>query len=323
MTMDRRTFLGSTGALVAGGWFVRGAPALGGDNIRVLILSGQNNHDWRRTTPFMQQILESTGKFDVRVSTAPPNGSPPEAWDAWRPDFAACDLVLSDYNGELWPEPVRDHFVKFVADGGRVVIQHAANNAFPGWREYEQMVGLLWRGAGEGARMYWNEDNQLVREPAGEGIGAGHGGLHDWPIAARQTAHPIFADMPNSWMHAHDELYHGQRGPAENLNVLATAKSTRASGGTGWHEPIVWWVPYETGRVLTFLPGHLWGGQEDTRAFRCIGFRCLLQRCCQWLVTDHVDIPVPDPFPTAQETLVGEAAQPACCFPRRTLCDIC
>jgi hypothetical protein len=110
--------------------------------------------------------------------------------------------------------------------------------------------------------------------------------------------------MPPSWMHAHDELYHGQRGPAEQLHLLASAYSSPATGGTGQHEPMLWWVPFERGRVLTFLPGHLWTGQKDTRAFRCVGFRCLLQRCCEWLATGDVEIPVPDPFPTANETVV-------------------
>ena len=32
--------------------------------IRALILSGQNNHDWRTTTPFLRTLLLTTGRFD-------------------------------------------------------------------------------------------------------------------------------------------------------------------------------------------------------------------------------------------------------------------
>jgi hypothetical protein len=35
--------------------------------IQVLILTGQNVHDWRGTTPLLKQILEDTKKFEVRV----------------------------------------------------------------------------------------------------------------------------------------------------------------------------------------------------------------------------------------------------------------
>ena len=323
MSWNRRSFLGMAGATVAGGWFIGAGERRSGDKIRVLIVTGQNNHDWKRTTPFMEQILNEADRFQVSISTSPPSGAERSEWDAWQPEFPEYDVVLSDYNGQMWPDRVREQFVKFVDEGGRVLIQHAANNAFPGWQEYEEMVGLLWRGAGEGTRLYLDEAGREVREPAGEGIGAGHGGLHDWAITTPNESHPIFRDLPLSWLHAHDELYHGQRGPVGNLNLLATALSSRNSGGTGWHEPMVWWVPYGNGKVLTFLPGHLWSGQQDTRAFRCVGFRCLLQRCCQWLAAEEVDIPIPDPFPTAEEAMVVPDYSSACCIPRRWMCDIC
>ena len=39
--------------------------------LRVLLLSGRNNHDWRTTTPFLRQLLVDTGRFDVRVVEEP------------------------------------------------------------------------------------------------------------------------------------------------------------------------------------------------------------------------------------------------------------
>ena len=38
-------------------------------------------------------------------------------------------------------------FAAYVRKGGGVYIYHAAENAFVGWKEYEQMVGLSWREA--------------------------------------------------------------------------------------------------------------------------------------------------------------------------------
>ena len=41
------------------------------NKVRVLILSGRNNHDWRTTTPAIRRILDGTGRFDTRVSEEP------------------------------------------------------------------------------------------------------------------------------------------------------------------------------------------------------------------------------------------------------------
>src|SRR5688572_22399243 len=37
------------------------------NKVQVLILTGQNVHDWRGTTPLLKQTLEATGRFEVRV----------------------------------------------------------------------------------------------------------------------------------------------------------------------------------------------------------------------------------------------------------------
>ena len=44
------------------------------DKIKVLIVDGQNNHDWRKITPVLKQILEEPGIFSVDVDTAPGGG---------------------------------------------------------------------------------------------------------------------------------------------------------------------------------------------------------------------------------------------------------
>ena len=273
---------------------------------KVLLITGQNNHDWKRTTPLMKKILEDAGCFEVTVSKSPAAGAKEEEWSTWRPAFGDYQVVFSDYNGEMWPAPVRQDFERYVAKGGRVLIQHAANNPFPGWTAYEKMVGLLWRDNKGGYRVFYDGEDKLQRQPPGEGPGAGHGRLHDWPIKTREPQHPIFKDLPEVWLHAYDELYHTQRGPAENMHMLATAWDDPEVGGTGVHEPQIWWIPYEKGIVLTFLPGHLWAGQEDLRAFHCVGLRTLLQRCCEWLATGKVTLPVPKNFPTAEKVSLIE-----------------
>src|SRR4051794_11261065 len=40
-----------------------------GTKYKVLIIDGQNNHNWRETTPIMKKLLESSGRFTVEVAT--------------------------------------------------------------------------------------------------------------------------------------------------------------------------------------------------------------------------------------------------------------
>jgi len=47
------------------------APAVADEKIKVLIVDGQNNHDWRSTTPILLQALEGCGRFTVAVATSP------------------------------------------------------------------------------------------------------------------------------------------------------------------------------------------------------------------------------------------------------------
>ncbi len=273
--------------------------------IEVLLITGQNNHDWRRTTSHLVSALKAVDRFDVTVSETPPRGAEADAWKTWRPTFGDYDVILLNYNGEIWPEDVRTSFERYVYSGGTVLAQHASNNPFPGWEAFERMIGLLWRSPDAGYRVFLSDDGNLVRLPPGEDVGAGHGRLHDWQITSRME-HAILDDMPPVWLHPHDELYHGQRGPAENMHILATAFSSEDSGGTGRHELVAWWIPYGKGKVLTLLLGHLWGGQEDDRALRCVGFRTMLQRSVQWLATGTVDIPIPDDFPGENTVSVVE-----------------
>ena len=272
------------------------SPTGAAEKLKALIVDGQNNHNWRATTPVLVSILEKSGRFTVDVATSPPRNASRRAWDDFRPNFANYDVVLSNYNGQLWPEPVRKALQKFVAGGGGLVIVHAANNAFPEWEEWNRMIGLGWRGNTFGTRVTLDEQGNLVRTPKGQGPGAGHGPQHEFPIVIRDPNHPVTKGMPREWMHAKDELYHGQRGPALHMHILATAYSSPAKRGTGAHEPMIWWIPYGKGRVFTTVMGHA------DYSMKCVGFQTVVARGAEWAATGKVTIPIPKNFPTAEET---------------------
>jgi type 1 glutamine amidotransferase len=289
------------------------------EKIKVLIVDGQNNHNYKAMTPFMKEQLEKSGLFSVDVSTSPPASAKPgkdekpeqkEArekknaglqgdWAKWRPAFKDYQVVVSNYNGEAWPAEVNAAFEDFVKNGGGFYVVHAANNAFEGWKEYNLMIGLGWRGNKFGPRVFYDEKDQLQKAAAGEGPGAGHGAQHEFLMKLRDAEHPITKGLPPTWMHAADELYHGQRGPAENMQILASAWSDKAKGGTAASEPILWIIPYGKGKVVTNVMGH-----ENGKAVQSVDFITLMNRSCEWLATGKVTSAVPENFPTPEKSSV-------------------
>ena len=61
------------------------------DKVKVLIVDGQNNHNWKVTTPIMQDILVNCGRFTVDVATSPPRG---KDMAPFRPALAAVALIM-------------------------------------------------------------------------------------------------------------------------------------------------------------------------------------------------------------------------------------
>ena len=262
-------------------------PALAADKINLLIIDGQNGHNWKATTPPIKAMLEATGRFTVDVATSPPKGAPKEDWDKFRPEFSKYGVVLSNYAGEAWPEGVREAFVKYVNDGGGLVVYHFAVQAFADWEDYNKMIGVGWRDNKYGESVALDDDGKVVRRAKGEGPGAGHGPAHAFEIQIRDAENPITKGMPAKWMHVSDELYHGQRGPAKDMHILATAFSAKEKGGTGMHEPMAWTIPFGKGRVFTTLLGH------DVVQTSAPGAAALLVRGAEWAATGKVTIPVP------------------------------
>lgn len=300
--MSRLRFL-LAGCLLAAGLLsgvLSGSVALAAEKLDLLIVDGQNNHNWKATTPILKSFLTATGRFNVAVATSPPKNAPADAWEAFRPDFSQYDVVLSNYNGELWPEPVRKQLETFVDGGGGLVIVHAANNAFPEWAEFNRMIGLGWRGNNFGARVTLDDGGKVVTTPQGDGPGAGHGRQHEFSIRTRDGKHPVTQGMPAEWRHAKDELYHGQRGPAQSMHILATAYSDPETGGTGAHEPMIWWIPYGQGKVFTTVMGHA------DYSMQCVGFQSVVARGAEWAATGQVTLPLPQEFPTADEARSAE-----------------
>lgn len=307
-------------------------------DIRVLLIDGRNNHNWETTTDAIRATLESAGLFDVTVSTAPaaktspglraPRTSDPvqkdkyskaakihqalnlplrtkemEAWQKWLPDFDAYDCVVLNYNGNTWPEPMQEAFVKYIREGGGALFIHAANNAFSNWEAYNDIIGIGWRKSDYGKALKIEDASGKTIEDKDAGNSA-HGSKHPFQIKVRAPDHPIMRDIPPAWMHGRDELYHNMRGPAKNLRVLSSAYSDPKQRGTGMHEPMTWETTYGQGRSIITSMGHFWRGDTLLDSLYCVGFQTIVARSCEYLATGSVSIGVPDGFPRVEETSI-------------------
>lgn len=258
----------------------------------IMLLDGRNNHDWRSTSPFMRKLLEDTGIFAVEIVTAPRKGQ--QSLAEFKPDFESFDAVVMNYNdNKPWPEKTRKAFEDFVANGGGLVIVHAADNAFSKWEEFNKMIALGgWGGRNEkSGPMIRYRDGKIVRDNS-PGRGGTHGHQRPCLVKNINTRHPITAGLPAEWMHAKDELYACLRGPAENMTLLSIAKSKK----TGEYEPVLFTVDYGKGRVFHTVLGH-----SVERGMTCIGFIATLQRGTEWAATGKVTQEPPAHFPTAEK----------------------
>jgi type 1 glutamine amidotransferase len=241
------------------------------ERLQALIITGQNPHDWRATTPSMRKTLEDTTKFEVRVVEEFRGGTPEM--------LAPYGLVIVNYYDggrpeNQWGERAKTALVDFVRSGKGLVLYHLSLGAFDGWTDYEKMSGGNWR------------PNQ-----------GHHSAAHDYAVDIKDPDNPIMAGLKSPLMIKMDELFANLRWqPEGSYHVLATAyddhslynaRDTQTKNGPGANEPILWTTQFGMGRVFVTALGH---GPEDTENPE---FKITFARGAEWAASGKVTIPVP------------------------------
>jgi len=276
------------------GLFLAGT-ALAGP-LRVLIITGETDlpyHDWRITTPFLREVLRNTGRFEVKVLEEPC------ALNAKA--LAGYEALVLNYNGPRWGEEAEAAVEEFVRSGkGMIAIHGVSYGVFygqvfkqrwtkppgsgPGWAAYADLMGVTWKP---------------------ENIG--HSARHVFPMKWLDRGHPIARGLQPAFL-ANDELYH-RMDHKPNVRVLAAAYSDPQLGGTGKEEPIIWTVPFGSGRVVHMTLGH------DLSSMVQPGFVATFARGTEWAATGEVTLPAslrahPEPRQDAVRVLVATGGHP-------------
>jgi type 1 glutamine amidotransferase len=230
-----------------------GVPA--GRPLRAVIVTGHQypGHPWRETTKALQEALAPDGR--IRVSVVE------EVEFLAKPELHDFDVVVFNYCNWERPglsEAAKKNFVKYLQDGGGLVIVHFANGAFhfslpkageSDWPEWRTRI----------CRRVWDHTPGK----------SGHDRYGKFTVEIARADHPITRGMKP--FETTDELYFRQQGD-EAVVVLATAHSQV----TGRDEPMAFLHDYGKGRVFQTVLGH------DAPALRTPGTAELVRRGTVW-----------------------------------------
>jgi hypothetical protein len=121
--------------------------------IQVLILTGQDKHPWRETTPYLREILSQTGRFEVRVAEEFRNGN----LETLVP-YDVAILNCSDEKLDIpsWSPATKAALLAFVRSGKGLVVYHHSAASFQDWRNSRNCwaaSGARWEVIFFGARL--------------------------------------------------------------------------------------------------------------------------------------------------------------------------
>ncbi|MBP1992195.1 ThuA domain-containing protein [Paenibacillus eucommiae] len=225
------------------------------EQIRVLLLSGNEHHKWHHweeTMPAIIEALEEDPRVKVDVIL--------QANELAELDLARYDAIVLNYCN--WHDPQglleksKSNLLRYLDNSGGLAVLHFSNGSFhfslpdagaSDWPEFRSIVPRVWNHQGS----------------------SGHDHYDFMDVQPLDTNHPIVAGIPPFTIK--DELYFNQEGDAP-VEVLCSAHSKV----TGQEEPLVWLHTYKSARVFQSLLGH------SAEAYAAPEARTLLRRGVLW-----------------------------------------
>lgn len=223
------------------------------EKIKLLILSGRNNHEWQQTTPFLEKMFLQADKFSVSVTEKP---------DTLKmSDFQNFDVVLSNWNSwpenDLrWPEQTEKALLQFIKNGGGFVTFHASSSAFYKWPEFQEISTAAW-----------------IMDTTS------HGKPSETKVTITNKIHPVTKGMDDFVVF--DELW---LNAAENPNfeILGVASNKETTEKGIKPQPAIMVRTFGKGKIFHTILGH------DIKAIETPGFQILLLRAAEWAATGKV-----------------------------------
>lgn len=197
------------------------------EHVPMLILSGQNNHDWQKTTPVLEKIFGESGLFTVAITNRP---------DTLKyADYQKFRLVVSNWNtwpdtSTRWAQTKEQAFTQYINEGGGALFLHAGGSSFYGWLDYHSIAIGRW------------------------GKNTAHGSIGEAMVHFSNTKHPITQGLKDFAIT--DEIW-------ENTDICPSATSlgwAQKKGPDGTLEaakyPAILINQYGKGRSFYTILGH-------------------------------------------------------------------
>jgi type 1 glutamine amidotransferase len=233
--------------------------------LRVLILSGQGDHGWRFTAPFLRRILTDTGRFEARVCEAPAGVT--------ARTLANFDVVVDD-SGQSGPESDSEEVISsFVESGKGLVVTHGAVGTYAGDDPSRREQGHDRPESKRSASRSW----PLLPSRATDLP------VHFLEVRLSPHEHPIVQGLPSRFRVA-DAPYVGLRNAPET-EVIATTRLEEKNGDGPRQAPILVAARWGKGRVFCTLLGH------DLTAMQAGEFIATFVRGTEWAATGKVTLP--------------------------------
>ena len=229
------------------------------DRVRVLILSGANNHDWKATTAALKTVLAANPRFAVTVTETP--------WTMKPADLASYDVLLSNWNTwdkkeeerkqYEWDAAMKAAFLTWFKNGGGFFVLHAGSSMFYDWDDYQKLTGGTW-----GPETF-HPHNQTFK------------------LNIVDKEHPITKGMTD--FETFDEPWQKISNPHPARHVLISGIVSKENKGSGEAEPFAFVTHTDKGRNFTLMLGH-----EAQMILNSPNCRKLILRGTEWAATGTV-----------------------------------